>query len=131
MVAGISYNEAKAMFRKRSWSSAGISNGALDHQLTRCGFSVARIYPEKGRPWPPIPFAPVHIARVRPAGMRKSKWDHWVVWDEDGVVWDPDNSNFHDLSQYGKVFDVNGLYRIPTYRKVSNPASPHFGEVIR
>jgi hypothetical protein len=114
MVLDVDYFEAIALFTHREHFKAnGLGHLTLDRQLTRAGYAVARRYPEKGKRWPPSPFATTHICRVRTAEMKGPRAvHHYVVMSQDGLVYDPDKPGIHSLADYPRVLDVAGLFRV-------------------
>ncbi|MDE3097339.1 MAG: hypothetical protein KGK07_15230 [Chloroflexota bacterium] len=74
MVLGVSYVEARALLGA-GWAESGISHFPTDEVIGRAGWAVRRVYHYDstiGRmrePWPPAPFAPLHIVEtIVPAG---------------------------------------------------------------
>lgn len=111
MVLGESYERSTCRF-DRDFDKKGLSNRRLDRMLAHLGYSVRRVFPEKDKPWPPKPFAPVHIVRVRGYGkLRAARVHHFVVMDWDGGIYDPDNASLTSLHSYRWTLDVTGIYK--------------------
>lgn len=58
-------------------------------------------------PWPPVPFAPLHLCNVTVAGGTGAF--HGVVMLADGTILDPLTPEPRRLSDYAKVTEVVGL----------------------
>ena len=93
----------------------GVEMRDMDHFLAENGLSVRRLWPSKRfdgarRPkWPVKPFAEKHLVQV--LQNRTDVWDHWVVMDEKGVVYDPADPEFKKsrLSRYHRVISIAGV----------------------
>jgi hypothetical protein len=123
MVIGTDYFDAAARFTHRDeFKTNGIGHLTLDRQLVRARFAVARRYPEPDRQWPPAPFAPVHICRVRTPEMKGPVTKHhYVVMLDTGEVYDPDKppriegAEKRTLADYPRVLDVAGLFPLSSF----------------
>jgi hypothetical protein len=118
MVLNEDYFTARLRFKRQDFTSKGMLHLTLDRRVAEAGFSIQRLYPGKGKSWPPLPFAPVHICRVRVPGAKGRFLGsfHYVVMDKDGVVFDPSWEEQFIPHDYPRVLDVAGLF--PVARKV-------------
>jgi hypothetical protein len=121
MVTGLGYGEVRDTLteflpRERDYGEEGIHHGITEWFLGRLGYAWRTLYAgHLHDPWPPEPFAPVHIAQVRqPSGNT-----HYVVVTDDGTVLDPLDGERKRLDVWdvpdGKFSGVNsvmGLWRV-------------------
>lgn len=86
----------------------GIHKGIADYFLAENGYAWRTVYAGWGqKPWPPEPFAPVHLAQVvQPSGN-----SHYVVMRSDGVVLDPLSDEPKRLTDWSVVNNVQGVWR--------------------
>jgi hypothetical protein len=130
MILGKSYAEARQLFEGAvDFEKKGISHCCLDGLLADLGYAVARKYlwrgfrfadhpdHEKDRrsPWPPEPFADLHICQVEV--YERSPLAHFVLLLRDGRVLDPLTPEEKRLSDYHRVMNVGGLARIGSLEK--------------
>lgn len=85
----------------------GIHSGIAEYFLGAHGYVWRTVYSGWAqKPWPPEPFAPVHLAMVRqPSGN-----SHYVVMRSDGVVLDPMTDEPRSLADWEKVDNVQGIW---------------------
>jgi len=117
MVTGEEYDSVAEYFDGIDFDKGGITYYALNSFLFDHGFSTARIFKYKGfkdcpqrTPWPPEPFADMHICEVLP--YESSTFSHFIVMLRDGKIFDPAFSEIKKLSDYHKVYNVAGVYKI-------------------
>jgi hypothetical protein len=106
---GIPYAEAKALFPYGP-SSEGYYASTTAHKLLKeRGWRPEYRTPRKPAdgPWPPAPFAPVHMATVLVS--RTSPCWHSVVMSQDGLVLDPQTPEPRALTDYVEVQAVVGF----------------------
>jgi hypothetical protein len=119
MVAGKTYAEVKAETGE-CWRRGG-TFFPVDQYLSENRLVTARYWShdqfrghaengawlcDKRDPWPPAPFAPVHLCEVRASA------GHWVVMLKDGTVLDPNVSEPRKLSDYSEVYLVIGVWSL-------------------
>lgn len=87
----------------------GIHGGTADWYLSQHGYVWRTLYAGWVMPtWPPEPFAPVHLACVvQPSGN-----SHYVVMRNDGVVLDPMTDEPRALTDWPKINNVQGIWRL-------------------
>lgn len=87
----------------------GVSGPVLDWYLAQHGYAWRRVYSGwEPDPWPPEPFAPVHVAQVvQPSGNT-----HFVAVTSAGTVLDPASTTPRLLTDWPKVNYVQGIWRI-------------------
>ena len=119
MITGRTYVQVRELLDSQDghghdgdWSRSGITYISIDRILFAEGFAVQRTYAGwaemDGTPWPPEPWAPVHLSQVvQPSGN-----GHWVVMDEDGKVLDPLRPGRHSLTDWEKINNVAGLWKV-------------------
>lgn len=91
------------------WDAHGLDYMPADRLLGERGYFLRRVFVAWNlEPWPPRPFAPVHIAQV----VQPSNNQHFVVMDELGRVFDPLHEGVFQLSDWTKVNNVVGLVRV-------------------
>lgn len=111
MVMGVSIDEARAAFDRvypgmRQRSGYGITQGIIDMfmdaVLAEEGYAVARLWhgskDNRREPWPPEPFADVHIAQAFLANGA-----HYIVLLADGTVLDPASPALRQWTEYTNV----------------------------
>jgi hypothetical protein len=110
MVTGQTYDEVVTDFTERwpgeplNLDERGLYHGDTEWYLAINGYGW------KHDPWPPQPFAPVHIAAVRqPSGNQ-----HYVVLTGDGTVLDPLDDQPKSLASWERVNNVMGIWPDPT-----------------
>lgn len=120
MVLGYSYKEMEAWLEKEGLTAErraqGISDFVYRDVIYRHGLGTVHFYRydlllQKDRePWPPIPFAPVHICCVEVEGG----FHHAVVMLQDGTILDPYKMQRRTLTHpdYKGVAHVTGIYSI-------------------
>jgi hypothetical protein len=95
---------------------------ATDQYLGQNGFAVARFWKhnqlkghgtgtawinDKAKPWPLLPFAPIHICLVHtPTG------GHLIVMLNDGTVLDPAKHGRGRLADYTTVEKIAGIWKV-------------------
>lgn len=120
MVSGLSYDDVRRWLldnwpggheRTDDWlEKRGIYKGIADYFLASHGYVWRTLYGGwKLSPWPPEPFAPVHLVRVRqPSGT-----SHFVVMDGNGSVLDPLLDEPRCLADWSEVDNVQGIWPGP------------------
>lgn len=118
MVAGTSYESVHEWLLANwpggtqapdEWLVAhGIHKGIADFYLAAHGYMWRTVYSGwRQIPWPPEPFAPIHLACVRqPSGN-----SHYVVARDDGAVLDPLHDELRRLTDWPEVYNVQGIWR--------------------
>lgn len=104
-------NQIMGYERTGSWlSKSGVTGPVLDWYLAQRGYVWRKVYSGwKPDPWPPEPFAPVHVAQViQPSGMA-----HFVVLTADGRVLDPMSDSPRSLTEWQQINYVQGVWPIP------------------
>lgn len=129
MIAGKSYSEVHAWLLA-NWPGGqadggsppehwlekrGIYSGIVDWYLVHHGYVWRTVYAgwakdNSSYPWPPEPFAPIHLAQVR----QPSNNSHYVVMRADGVVLDPLTDEPRTLADWPEVSNVQGIWREAT-----------------
>ena len=117
MATGIIYSKVKKYFHPHNFSKDGITNYAIDSFLHDHGFSISNICKYRGfanakirKPWPPKPFADIHICQVLVSKLYPMA--HFIVMLKDGSVYDPAFSKIRKISDYYKVYNVTGIYKM-------------------
>ena len=93
-------------------SEQGTSDEAFEAYLSARGYAIQHVshdyLPEDRliKPWPPEPWAPVHVCDVYEQGP------HAVVMKHDGTVLDPNDTGMTSLSQYHRVYAVQGIWKV-------------------
>lgn len=112
MILGEEYEAATKRFKRDDFTTKGVSQEAIDRILAEAGYAVQRLWPRGLEVWPPKPFAPAHICRMRTMEMvGTTRVHHYVVMDEIGVIYDPDNFDLVSLTQYRWTLDVAGVFK--------------------
>lgn len=94
-----------------SWlTKSGVTGPVLDWFLAQHGYVWRKVYSGwRPDPWPPAPFAPVHVAQVvQPSGMA-----HFVVVTETGDVLDPASGAPRSLTDWQQINYVQGVWGEP------------------
>lgn len=110
MIAGLPYEVAREDFPQYD-GSRGLGTVEVETYLSRLGYFWKRTYVPlyEGGPWPPEPFAPIHVAFVgQPSGN-----GHIVVMLEDGTVLDPLSDKPKRLADWEVTTCVIGFLRWP------------------
>lgn len=120
MLTGKSYEAIAAYFRNPDFSVKGLYLVGIDDYLADHGFAVARkkrylgfFHDDKApprEPWPPEPFAEMHLCEVKV--NEKSPVYHFVVMLRDGSCLDPLTPERKRLSDYHQVLNVAGVFRV-------------------
>lgn len=113
MVTGQTYDEVVADFTARwpgeplNLDERGLYHGDTEWYLAINGYVWRYLYAGwKHDPWPPEPFAPIHIAAVKqPSGNQ-----HYVIVTDDGTVLDPLDDQPKSLAAWEKVNNVMGIW---------------------
>jgi hypothetical protein len=115
MVTGESFHAVKRgmlEYWQEEGQFLGVSDEAFDEYLAQRGYATQYLrheYTPKQMlrtPWPPAPWAPIHVCDVFDEGR------HAVVMLEDGRVLDPNDRKRSTLAQYHRVFAVCGIWRV-------------------
>jgi hypothetical protein len=116
-VVGKTYKEVRQFIHiDRDFTSDGMYDSEMEDLLEVFGYSWqarGKNQPRlstKREVWPPLPFAPLHIAQVK--NLPDKRW-HYVVMLEDGRVLDPWWGVVQGLHRYPEVCVVHGLWKIP------------------
>jgi len=117
MIAGVSYAEARSTLPGFSADKCADEYYAVQWLKGR-GFDLIRTweyfkpYGSKkppSEPWPPLPFAELHLCSVMAGG----RLAHAVIMLGDGTVIDPATPEPRKLSDYSDVYQVSAIVRIP------------------
>lgn len=108
-------------------NNCGIDGDVMLHWLAAQGYAVQKLtryqeYDGAMRRWPPRPFAERHLVllwqskrdfQLDAAGSSLAN-SHYVVWDKNGDVFDPADSQYTPsrLSRYYRVIWVAGIHRV-------------------
>lgn len=114
MVTGKTYDEVLEEFAGywKDNSESGIGDDAFYQYLGQHGYLVQtfkRIYePSQTQraPWPPLPFAPVHVLGVDYMGE-----EHGIVMDNEGIIHDPYDQEIRELSEYPIIYEIIGIWK--------------------
>ena len=89
----------------------GLYSSGVEWYLATHGYCWRYVYSAwRLSEWPPLPFAPVHIASVvQPSGN-----SHYVVMTPEGVVLDPLTATERRLTDWEKVNNVMGIWTAQT-----------------
>lgn len=112
MVTGDEYDAVFAAMQPYIGQGRGIHEFHIRDYLNARGFAYQQVpafkalTDAKRDPWPPAPWAPVHIVQAS---------DHFVVMDAAGRVFDPARGERESLTfpEYGNVYFVLGIWRVP------------------
>lgn len=94
------------------YKEEGVGDNAFYQYLSEKGYLVQtfkRVYEPTQTPrtpWPPPPFAPVHVLGVDYMGD-----EHGVVMDADGIIFDPYNENKIGVYDYETVYEIVGIWK--------------------
>lgn len=120
MLTGDDYDAVAVYFRGIDLDAKGLYLCGLDDYLVDRGYAIARKKRYLGffggdgapprEPWPPAPFADVHLCEVEV--YEKAPVYHFVVMLRDGAVLDPLADGPRRLSDYHRVNSVAGVYRV-------------------
>jgi len=117
MVTGIPYPEVCAWFKGIDFNKDGIHPYGIDAFLVEHGYATARkgmyyayIGSPRREPWPPVPFADVHICEVRV--YENAPINHFVVLLRDGTVLDPLGDERRSLADFFCVHNMVGVYSV-------------------
>jgi len=106
MVAGLTYEEACALFPKANFKrkSGGLTRRNFEDVLQRLGFGLCR---RKAL----APFANVCIAELKQLDENPRHW-HWVVILGDGTVLDPDEPKpTHISNVVHRIISMTAVHR--------------------
>lgn len=115
MVTGKTVAQVRDGMRQYWYNEAaeqGTNDEAFEAYLSARGYAVQQIshdyVPEDKliTPWPPDPWAPIHVCDVYEHGP------HAVVMLYDGVVLDPNDTGMKSLDQYHRVYAVQGIWKV-------------------
>lgn len=115
MVTGktiVDVREGMKQFWYNEGSEQGTNDEAFEAYLSARGYAVQQVshdyIPEDKliTPWPPQPWAPIHVCDVWAMGP------HAVVMLHDGTVLDPNDTGMKSLSQYHRVYAVQGVWKV-------------------
>lgn len=112
MVTGRTYDdvlaEVSARFPERDFAEVGLYYGDEQWLLGEHGYAWRTRFKNSGGPWPPEPFAPVHIVQVeQPSGSY-----HFVVMLADGTVLDPLGDEPTSLDAWPRIVNVLGVWHV-------------------
>lgn len=113
MVTGETYAEVKAKFSRVGIAQTGVTFFVFEDYLAQHGYACARlmyndfIRDRKREPWPPEPFADVHMCEVM-----DTNGGHVVVMLADGTVLDPATDERKRLADYASVNFVSGVFKV-------------------
>jgi len=131
MITGQTYAQVKAETGDIYKNKSGCHFSA-DQYLAERGYACARLWSfnqfkqdadgnnEKTVPWPPKPFAPVHLCSV------VTSMGHFVVMLADGTVFDPAIPVEKKLSDYERVNWVAGVWPIRWLKSPKEPNRPTY-----
>lgn len=115
-VAGKTYQEVRQYIHlDRDFTQEGMYDSELESLLVQFGFTwqvLTMVNPRlstRRDPWPPAPWAPLHVAKV--TNLRESGL-HYVVVLPDGMVLDPHCGVIQGLHRYPRVHQVYGLWPV-------------------
>lgn len=113
MLSNKSYDEVVGDFQI-DFSDRGLHIHQVDAWLMQNGFAVARMlrfkdYNVEQSPWPPAPWADVHLCEVR---ITQNGMGHWCVMISDGSVLDPYIEGQRVLGDYPYVSNVAAVYKV-------------------
>lgn len=124
MIVGKTYDEMEAWFVEQGLARERMERGLTDHiwreALAVLGYSHVQRFECNAFtnrcdriPWPPEPFAPLHIACIEVA--TGATGSHAVVMLADGAVLDPAGRHRTSLAhpEYRRVAQVVGVWRRP------------------
>lgn len=124
-VAQKTYKEVRQWIHlDRDFTKEGMYTNEMEELLMVYDFTWQVIWPNATRlgtkrtPWPPAPWADLHVAQVR--NLSDSGW-HFVVIQNDGLVLDPCWGVIQGLHRYPEVNAVYGLYKLPTKEEEPQP----------
>ena len=114
MVTGKPYDEVLEEFAGywKDNSEEGVGDNAFYQYLGQHGYLVQtfkRLYEPSQTPrtpWPPAPFAPIHVLGVDYMGD-----EHGIVMDKDGLIHDPYNEGITGLFEYPIVYEIVGIWK--------------------
>lgn len=119
MVMNTTYDEVQTMFS--IFNGRGVYTRQVDEFLASYGFAVARYFKRtflrgnstrgnKREHWPIKPFAPIHIClvKVKP----ESKFNHFIIMLDNGIILDPDKEGTHTLDSYHDILHIAGIVGI-------------------
>lgn len=109
MVSGLTYEQVLDDFNGKGIEGVGIGGVLFDWWFVKHGVATQGKTPELDDPWPPEPWAPVHIAYVR-----ATQGAHVCVMDCQGRVFDPFDIKRRTLTHkdYKRVRGVIGIWDI-------------------
>lgn len=118
MLTGKGYEEIVAEFPGVDPTLRGLKVTEIDIYAAINGMAVLRLFSESRNsigektttPWPPAPFAQVHLCLVDVT--ENSPCAHWVVMLADGAVLDPTTTERKSLFDYHRIMNVAGIYKI-------------------
>jgi hypothetical protein len=116
MVMNWAYRDVRTALGLAFCNHCGVTDELLDGLLANHRYAIARKFmwdPMTRAPresWPPKPFAPIHIAKVRRSDA--APLAHAVIMLDNGAILDPEtNGSPLELSDYWKVISVTGVVR--------------------
>lgn len=121
MLTGHDYDDIARWVGAENLDERGIYLHDLDFYLFEHGYALQRRFLFGGytarrqtTPWPPKPFADVHLCEVQVA--ESSPVHHFVVMLDHGAVLDPLTTEPRRLDSYHQVLNVAGVYRVDDSR---------------
>lgn len=110
IVSGHTYTQVRSFFPGLTANGVTIGECAWYLRLFGCTVNPTKeppLFHQGTDHWPPAPFAPVHLCRVKFGGRYSA--GHWVVMLADGSVLDPSAQLPKQLCNYSFVDSVTGV----------------------
>jgi hypothetical protein len=120
MICGHEYDAVADWLGLEWFRQDGLSPWSYYGYLAAHGYSGAPLLPHRDAngeiepPWPPAPFADMHLVQIGEAIM-----PHLIVMQRDGTIFDPSNKEMNRLSDYPNwcaAYCVAGIFRIAPHR---------------
>jgi hypothetical protein len=109
MIIGTPYQAAAGMIRMQGdcYSTIARQDVLYEYGWAKCSIGRKRIDGSCRDPYPPEPFAPLHLVSVKVSPA--SPVYHSVIWLRDGTVLDPLTPEPKRLSDYHHIGGIDGL----------------------